>query len=260
MKNKTYFTIGLLLLGLWLALLGCRPDKKEDPVPVNPCANAKLPQTIIMVDDGSKKYYPDSTEFFSLDTVLSFYVNFWCTTNYDEYAWTVGTDPKVHRSKSFGLNFDGEYNNLKVQLIGRRKPDPCFPNDDGIDTVVKYITTVNPDRLPILGTYVGYNESEPDKQVEVKIYRAILTIGETPLPFIKGLFRNPIDFTYIDELRSHSIFIPGGINLTLLNGLLLKGRLQSDYRTIIIDYGVKQSDLSYRRERFIGVKQFNRKD
>jgi hypothetical protein len=261
MKNKTYFTIGLLLLGLLVALLGCRPDKKDDPV--NPCAKAKLPQAVIMVDDGSKEYYPDSTEFFSLDTVDAYAVRFSCTTSYDEYAWTVGTDPKVHQTKSFTLRFNDAYNNIKVQLIGKRKPNECIPNDDGIDTVVKYITTVWPDRRPIHGTYLGYNESDPNTQFVFRFYLTKTPGLWTPQSFFTGLQRDSFvrDSARIDGESSHG-FVRGTIH-GLSN---VRGRIQSDYKTIIIDYGIRdavreqQGDLSYRQERFIGVKQFNRKD
>jgi hypothetical protein len=197
MKNKTYFTIGLLLLGLLVALLGCRPDKKDDPV--NPCAGKTIPKGEIFVSD-----YMGEWEDFDLsrvsiaDSFQGRILSFSTTIAYESYQWQIGNDPRIFTEKSLQMDFRGESEmKIRVRFIGRRKIDSlCFPKDDGLDTLQRDIYLV--DKWPLYGTYRGADTSNPGVYREVRIYRDTVFKGETDkplvIPLIVGLVNNWDEF------------------------------------------------------------------
>lgn len=86
------------------------------------------------------------------------------------YEWQVGNNGIVKTSKQFSLLFSYRVGTIPVRLIVHKAPNKyCFPNDDGIDTVVRYLTVDNVEPHPLFGEYKGYSLSNPSEQFTIKM-------------------------------------------------------------------------------------------
>ena len=66
------------------------------------------------------------------------------------YEWHIGSDPRVWTTSKVRLGFSVE-GRVPVTLIVRGVPNTkCFPNDNGVDTIVKSFYVINADRVPWL--------------------------------------------------------------------------------------------------------------
>lgn len=128
-----------MLLGA-IAFSGC-PDDVAKPTPVDPC-KGKTPTTAsFSIADLSGSDHPFWVKY-DCDTVLNSSVLFEAKErNADSYEWTIGSQTITTRDVIRGNFPRGEQ--IPIRLIVRKKPDTtCFPSDDGIDTVVRFVYTV----------------------------------------------------------------------------------------------------------------------
>jgi len=128
------------------------------------------------------------------------------------YEWQVGNNSTVQTVKDFGLYFNDTIGTIPVRLIVHAQPNLiCYPDDDGIDTVVKYLTirTVLPD--PLAGKYYGYNTNDPGNYFTIEIDTVTEFISFMNPPNVCGLaIRNLPEgkhtWTFlIDELGSTTL-------------------------------------------------------
>jgi hypothetical protein len=71
-------------------------------------------------------------------------VRFYAEESNAEYTWLIGTEVIHTRSfyRYFGNNLAGQ--TLPITLIVKKKPNNiCLPNDNGMDTVIRYLTVVH---------------------------------------------------------------------------------------------------------------------
>lgn len=139
----------------------------ENPVNPDPCA-------------GKKPFKADFTIFeavedslFIADTVLyGNAIKFMANSDYDTYKWTVGDQKLEYFTKSFALKFNEPYPEIVVRLIATKKPDTlCFPNDDGIDTVMKKITILKYEgESALVGEWIGSTDKNPLDSFIVSIF------------------------------------------------------------------------------------------
>jgi hypothetical protein len=86
------------------------------------------------------------------------------------YEWQVGNNGTVKTSKEFSLLFSNRVGTIPIRLIVHKAPNKyCFPNDDGIDTIVRYLTVDNVEPHPLFGEYKGYSLSNPSEQFTIKM-------------------------------------------------------------------------------------------
>jgi hypothetical protein len=86
------------------------------------------------------------------------------------YEWQVGSNSIIQTTKDFGLYFSDTIGTIPVRLIVHAKPNKiCFPNDDGVDTLVKYLTIRNVIPDPLTGKYYGYNTNDPTHFFTVEV-------------------------------------------------------------------------------------------
>jgi hypothetical protein len=209
MKNLLFF----LLLGVLLAA-GCREDDDEvvdcddftNPAcsNYNPChdqeeVSAAFETSTVLYNRVAE---PAIYEVFVHDTFL---VGNRVTFEAEEkdaeyYEWKVGSDDRSWHSPSFSLEFSMEdsslllANPIPVTLIVRKKPNKaCFPDDDGLDTLTKFIYFVRfSENLPYIGTWRGVREDNPSEVYDIKIYRdSSLMSGKTL--FIDNLENDQVD-------------------------------------------------------------------
>lgn len=103
-------------------------------------------------------------------------VQFTALDSYDSLKWKVGNDPRVFSQKNFSLNFINTIVSIPVTFTGYNQPNhTCFPNDNGIYTGTKQLTTVEQfDRAtltksPMIGRYKGAFTDTPADTFTVRI-------------------------------------------------------------------------------------------
>ena len=86
------------------------------------------------------------------------------------YEWQVGNNSITQTVKDFALYFDDTIGTIQVKLIVHAKPNlKCFPNDDGIDTIIKSLTLKNSKTILLAGKYYGYNTDDPTHKFTIEI-------------------------------------------------------------------------------------------
>jgi hypothetical protein len=167
--TSTKLLFCLLSASATACVVGCGSSGGNNPVVTDPCAGAtpvKASFTIYEVVGAAKV---------ATDTVVFGPVLFSADERYDSYEWRIGTDSRVWSDSSFGLAFwqrdADEGVPIPVQFVGRRAPQTdCFPNDDGVDTIVRYLVPVSLYNSPILGSYRGYRTDDTTDVYEVDIF------------------------------------------------------------------------------------------
>ncbi|MFM2041395.1 MAG: hypothetical protein RLZZ493_1984 [Bacteroidota bacterium] len=104
------------------------------------------------------------------------------------YEWQVGANSITQSTKDFGLYFSDTIGTIPVRLIVHAKPNLiCFPNDDGVDTVVKYLTIRNVVPDPLTGKYSGYNTNDPTHVFTIEIDTTRIADAFSPYGYYIGL-------------------------------------------------------------------------
>jgi hypothetical protein len=209
MKHTRWLLLSFLAL---IFLNNC----KRDPEP-NPCEgiNSTNAQFIVEQKVGDR--------WFEGDTIISSQINgvrFTAKQNADSYTWIIGSE--IINTKSFIRTWFPEKSNIPITLIVKRSPNnACFPNDDGIDTVIKTIyvwhgaygpnpaqtpsdTLLSP-YFPIYGTYYGESTIEPGIKKFVTLIDTVWT-DEINRPKRVGLIRGfPNKQLSTEKIRNASI-------------------------------------------------------
>lgn len=86
------------------------------------------------------------------------------------YEWQVGNNSTSQNSKEFSLYFLDSVNQMPVRLIMTSKPNKkCIPDDDGIDTIVRYLHIKNKLPHPMWGKYYGFSSESPNDYFTIEI-------------------------------------------------------------------------------------------
>lgn len=108
------------------------------------------------------------------DTVVTFRgVTLEADSGYQSYEWKIGDDPdrQAIRDRKTSLSFVEPYARIEIRLIVEDNPNTrCFADDDGRDTLVRYLTVIDRHQNPIFDTrYEGFLEEKPDHLFIVEI-------------------------------------------------------------------------------------------
>ncbi len=157
------------------AVLSCSRCKRECFDSTNPdCDNYKDPCLNKSEFTTDFKYYRQITSSFLID--LNYYV--WMNqlirleANPENFSnkWIVGNDTIIDDDYAFTFGSQWEGIEVPIKLIstGKTYPD-CYPNDDGIDTVIHYMKPIQMANSPIFGTFRVADISNPTDSFEVSI-------------------------------------------------------------------------------------------
>lgn len=130
---------------LIVGIEGCKPDPCETAV--RKTADFKMYEYNWLAHD----------TLLAVDTT-SWQLLFRALHKADEHLWYIGTEaePRTGEQIRIEFPFDKTMGRIRVMHIAKYTPDKtCFPNDDGIDTLIKYIHPVEYRLSPVWGTYVG---------------------------------------------------------------------------------------------------------
>lgn len=175
--------IYLLIISLSFFMMACPDDDPNKPI-IDPCEGKSPVTADFHIYDTSPWLYIgvdpliDRWDFY-IDTdtlIFTSDVTFSAFEENAEYEWHLGTE--IIKDKSFTrTNFPPDQN-IYVKLIVRKEPNTlCFPDDDGIDTLERVFRTVSFDDEsglldydPVIGTYLGSNQDEPNNVFNIYIF------------------------------------------------------------------------------------------
>lgn len=197
------FLCFLTLIGL-LAWGGCRcndpsnpdcPDYCDDPTNrdcfnYDPCTKrSPVSAAFHMYERQAGALMPDDWVDYDTDTLCSTAIEFMALEENAEYEWRLGLE--TIRSRSFVRHSFPQEVPLTVALIVKKRPDTrCFPDDDGIDTVVRTFVNYgssaycrqNQIITPIGGHYEGVFNSEPGVIRQIEVMRCGMYIIPRSIP------------------------------------------------------------------------------
>jgi len=161
-------------------IISCSCDREET------CPNSKRPTdanfiayiTRTVVDDELLTNY--RTEKIVTDSFVTYSDVFFepLDTTAESYEWQVGTEAKPRTGKRIKVGFSSSVvpsSPIKVTCIAKKKPDnKCFPNDNGIDSITKFIYFFDYKKEqykpPIFGKYYGYDNKDTSIKYTIEIF------------------------------------------------------------------------------------------
>lgn len=267
---KWYIILGVLQF----FLLGC---KKNQPQMTSLSEECKCVSEVSANFKMGEEY---DGELFDLDTINIFkkysgsfeslgssYVKFEANIqNAISYEWQIGSNSTVQTTKEFGLYFNDTIGTIAVRLIVHAIPNKlCFPNDDGIDTTIRYLTLISMEKPDILGKFIGHNPniSESDFIIEIDTFSnsgswGVINYGIKNLPFGNSfdLVGNLNSFSFYGTEESGSL----GDAFIQLTPSICKGYFNKKTKQIEITYSVRYFSSDYTSyqtfydQKFIGKK------
>ena len=154
----------LLFIGFGIAvgLNSCtRNEDCDDPSNPNcsnydPCFGQKPVETEIELSQKVAIAGKFMNDYF--DTASTFpkaQIRFHCPLDGAKYTWKLGSETITEQTFERHF-FDVPFGEYSVSLIVEKQPNKqCYPNDDGIDTIVKKFRTVKPCELKCFGVFKG---------------------------------------------------------------------------------------------------------
>ena len=201
---KTFF--GLSILVSLFFTQSCKDDCPPCDDPTNPeCGNYdpcfgknRVSADFYMYENHGGLNPDKGWDYYDTDTLLGQSVllvakeefePYWSEVN---YTWIIGaetisgTDKKSITRNSFPTN-----ERIQVTLIVNKKPHlDCYPDDDGIDTVTRYMVfPYGTDLVPKWqGEYIGHTTDKPNETLQLGLYRRDTTSGSSSrYPRLSGL-------------------------------------------------------------------------
>ena len=264
MKLLKLFIPSLLFYALLLP--SCKPDEDICNDPYNsdcpnydPClleaeADASFRLEVRLIKNSSffgyePVWYPVEDTFFALNhgARLYFKAN---SPKMDAYAWTIGGDPRTFTDSVFFLVFtpdEGQVGYVTAQLrVANDTLGNCLATSEQRDTTFKtfYIKgcSIAPGAespYPMNGVFRGYVDGDSSETHDINV--DVLGAGIYSFPGVDfGLV--PI-IVAPKEMWIYPDGSPRGY-----------AKLQEDYKTLIMDYEVRQDDGSWESHQFVGER------
>ncbi|MFZ5971553.1 MAG: hypothetical protein ACOYXA_08160 [Bacteroidota bacterium] len=146
-------------------LTGC----DNDP---DPCMRKKMVGGSFTMGERITNYGGVDTLIVSDTVITENFVVFKADSDYVSYEWKIGDDPRTFDTKEVTLRFMQPETTVPIRLIAKWAPDKqCFPEDDGVDTVYRYLTVVDKKLNPIFGKYRGALVSNPQNVYTIEIIK-----------------------------------------------------------------------------------------
>lgn len=169
----------------------CPCDDPTDPMCDNydPCFGKKaVSADFYMYENHEGLDTSKGWEYYDTDTLLGQSVLLVAKEEFEPYwsevtyTWIIGAetisgkDKKIITRNTFPTN-----EQIPVTLIVRKKPHlDCFPEDDGVDTVTRYMVFPSGNLLPKWqGEYIGYTTDDPNETLQLGLYRRDTAVGST---------------------------------------------------------------------------------
>ncbi len=218
--NKQFLVFFFLLLVVF-SCTRCKEDC-NDPTnpdcpnyvpPVDPCAGKNIVSADFTI---SQRAASGGPEYHTIVPVINNVQHGYsrivlhANENYAQYTWVIGMDTIHTRDYEFTISEQYEGQTIPLKLIVQKTPDlTCFPNDNGMDTLVKYVHVISGCDASIYGLWKGVLTTSPLDSMEVLINNST----NPSLPF-DCLYRNIYGLNG-DITDSCGMYISGGTDIYL---------------------------------------------
>lgn len=264
---------GLLSLLIFL-LFACKPDKLPDDICANePQINQDFKMYLLVRQPGNGEwvdtlYLPNDIDTIYMQSArggISHDIIFEAdATNLDSIRWKVGYDVRTFTQPKFLLPFreaTEPISDVTVRMLRyRRVWKPCFPNDDGKDTIRKtfYLANANVVTVPQLGHFKGHimGQERDTFVVEVKYLRNVKSYVLDNFPK-NARIKDPS----VPDPDSTGVLVSFVGNYLFFESTYAFARInQSGLLHAIgkVENGILTFDYQFRdgtKQRFVGVKQ-----
>jgi hypothetical protein len=234
--------ITLYLLFFALAFLtSCHKDQAILPNGLADCGCAEETSADFFMEEQSVNV-PSVAYYTDTDSIQkNKNVRFKVKQDGDTFKWYIGSEilktPEVTRF--FGASTVGL--TVPITLVHKRKPNKiCFPNDDGYDSIVKYLTITNYpidngsdfDFGSIEGTYRVKSDQIPDSfDVEIQIVKDGLGLSKVNFYNYDGQGSNCLNQIEMNSGSNYrEIFLNGGTATLVCD--YLRGRIKNQINGI----------------------------
>jgi len=156
----------------------------DEPIKPDPCSGKSPVSADFMIYELPPLGFPEYWTPFDCDTVIPSNIVYF--TAYEEnasYEWEIGSE-KIYEKSFNRTGFPGGAK-IPVKLIVKKETDKnCFPDDDGCDTVVRYLYTLNYDKKTysyypdaVSGKFFGNNLDNPIKKFSIYVQSGFVKPG-----------------------------------------------------------------------------------
>lgn len=239
---------------------------QKKPLPYNPCQTGIKPKPVFYIQE----QLDDSA--YRSDTLFNNTIPVFITPEtYDQYFWSIGSDPRTFTKQKFSLLFVDYTGSVLVKFRGQKTPNTvCFPGDDGMYEDTQRIVVVNQFDQPITisplkGKYKGAFDDARYDSIEFSIdfydsakYNKAYTGTQRFYwlnGFPKGYYNTSTPAYVYPELRNGMSILMGfksfeaGYANSISTQGKIKGWLKGDTLTILTKFQAN----SYRR--FVSFKR-----
>lgn len=289
----------LQLLIIIFVLQACKDKCSDSTNPecenYNPCNGKVKTSAYFIIEESLGEHWVECDTIIGVGNAST--VRFSALQDADSFIWILGSE-KIHSKSFLRMNFPQKQRIPVTLIVINKYPDVnCYPSDDGCDTFSRIIYTwgsefnwdntsngyvvTNP--LPVQGKYVGYFESQPNKQIEMTLedtvtkctkadVKSLITLKSINLP--DGFFQPVNDDNNCGyfgggwtKRATAAILAPRVYRMTSYNNFdqdsiyQVKGYLQlsRDLKQVIIDFEYyplwdEIEKKTLKKDRFKGVK------
>jgi len=190
---KIVLSFSLFILNILLfTACGCEDPTNPECKNYDPCIN------YISSDFEMGNVYSSAGPIgsrFPSDTVL--YGGVYFKANIEDalsYQWTIGTDPRVWETQEISLVFSDDdstfyrSNPILITLIVERSGSVCHPNENGMDTLSRYLHFRSIWEAAYWGTWEGYLDDVVDNIYQLKFLRIRDTLSYSHDEFLFNLY------------------------------------------------------------------------
>lgn len=159
----------------------CKDPKNPECDNFDPCYGINKSSAYFIVEENLGDHWIECDTIIGLGNKTA--VRFRAINDADSFIWTLGSET-IHQKSFIRVDFPSDIHiPVSLVVINKNSSKFCHPDDDGIDTFKRLIYTwpiqftwdeinkkyviINP--LPIQGEYLGYYESNPNKEVKITL-------------------------------------------------------------------------------------------
>ena len=159
----------------------CKDPKNPECENYDPCYGINNTSAYFIVEETLGEHWIEGDTIIGIGNITS--VRFRALQDADSFIWTIGSET-IHQKSFIRADFPLDtYIPVTLVVFNKNSNKFCHPDDNGIDTFKRIIYTwpsqftydqinkkyVVINRLPIQGEYLGYFESNPNKEVRITL-------------------------------------------------------------------------------------------
>jgi hypothetical protein len=171
MNKINSFYPNCLIWVVWVILLLGLSQCKHDKEQPDPCAELKPTSAAFVIEESNNNPRPWKWDYYATDTVCTLFIRL---NPMDSaaffYEWQIGVGKYQKRNIEIQFPESVLGTSVPITLIMKKTPDlACFPKDDGVDTVKKYVHFLPITESLVKGDFSGHYEDKPNEDFTITI-------------------------------------------------------------------------------------------